>query len=72
MVALIYYSDNVDEYGDPAIFYRSGPKDLLAVFFYTLIMILSHAVIQEFILDASSISSRFLPQTITISMLLIL
>ena len=37
--------------------YRAGPKDLLAVFFYTLIMILSHAVIQEFILDVGDMNN---------------
>ena len=31
--------------------YKSGLKDLCAVFFYTLIGIVVHAVIQEYILD---------------------
>lgn len=34
--------------------YRVGAKDMLAVFFYTLIMILSHAIVQEFGLDVSN------------------
>ncbi|XP_067950293.1 translocating chain-associated membrane protein 1-like 1 [Watersipora subatra] len=37
--------------GSDLVLYRPGMKDVLAVFFYTLIMILAHAVIQEFILD---------------------
>mgnify|MGYP001793467871 CR=1 FL=1 len=39
--------------GNDLVLFRPGPKDMLAVFFYTLIMILAHAVIQEFILDVS-------------------
>jgi len=41
------------------VVYRTGPKDLLAVLFYTLIMILGHAVIQEFVLDVSSIDQSW-------------
>ena len=33
--------------------YTSGLKDLCAVFFYTLIAVVVHAVIQEYILDVS-------------------
>lgn len=41
--------------GYDLVLYRPGPKDMLAAFFYTLIMILAHAVIQEFVLDVSGI-----------------
>ncbi|KAF6025445.1 hypothetical protein EB796_016252 [Bugula neritina] len=37
--------------GNDLVLFRPGPKDLLAVFFYTLVMILAHAIIQEFCLD---------------------
>lgn len=40
--------------GQDLVLFRPGPKDMLAVFFYMLIMILVHAVIQEFVLDVSS------------------
>ena len=33
--------------------YTTGLKDLCAVFFYTLIGVVVHAVIQEYILDVS-------------------
>lgn len=33
--------------------YTTGFKDLCAVFFYTLIGVVVHAVIQEYILDVS-------------------
>lgn len=39
--------------GNDLVLFRPGPKDMLAVFFYTLIMILAHAIIQEFVLDVS-------------------
>lgn len=35
----------------PPIMYTSGPKDLALIFFYTLIMIVMHAVVQEYVLD---------------------
>lgn len=35
----------------PAITYTSGIKDLALIFFYTLIMIVMHAVVQEYVLD---------------------
>ncbi len=38
------------------ITFTSGLKDLCAIFFYTLIAIVVHAVIQEYILDVSSSS----------------
>jgi len=37
--------------GNDLVLFRPGPKDMLAVFFYSLIMVLAHAVIQEFLLD---------------------
>lgn len=45
-------------------FYKAGPKDLLAVFFYTMVMILFHAIIQEFILDVSISNTRIVSKEI--------
>ncbi|XP_039590638.1 translocating chain-associated membrane protein 1-like 1 isoform X2 [Polypterus senegalus] len=36
---------------EPINFYRYGPKDMATVFFYVLIAIILHALIQEYILD---------------------
>ena len=36
--------------------YTSGLKDLCAVFFYTLIAVVVHAVIQEYLLDVGQLS----------------
>ena len=36
------------------MFYTNGLRDLAAVFFYFLICIVIHAVIQEYILDVSN------------------
>ena len=40
--------------------YVTGLKDLCAVFFYTLIGIVVHAVIQEYILDVSFIAKMLM------------
>lgn len=37
--------------------YESGFKDYFAVFFYTLICIIMHAVLQEYVLDVSILTS---------------
>lgn len=49
--------------GEP-YFYASGWKDGCAVFFYTLICIIMHAILQEYVLDVSDISFAlsFTPQ----------
>ncbi|KAM8830844.1 translocating chain-associated membrane protein 1-like 1 [Synchiropus picturatus] len=41
----------LDERHDPANFYQYGPKDVATVFFYLLIAVILHALIQEYILD---------------------
>lgn len=38
---------------DQMIMYTHGAKDISCVFFYTLICIVIHAVIQEYVLDVS-------------------
>nr|XP_028590952.1 translocating chain-associated membrane protein 1-like 1 isoform X2 [Podarcis muralis]XP_028590953.1 translocating chain-associated membrane protein 1-like 1 isoform X2 [Podarcis muralis] len=40
-----------DERPEPVHFYEYGPKDVATIFFYMLIAIILHAVIQEYILD---------------------
>ncbi|XP_034269736.1 translocating chain-associated membrane protein 1-like 1 isoform X1 [Pantherophis guttatus] len=42
---------NIDDGSDPVHFYEYGPKDMATIFFYMLIAIILHAVIQEYILD---------------------
>lgn len=42
-----------DERPEPVHFYEYGPKDVATIFFYMLIAIILHAVIQEYILDVS-------------------
>ncbi|KAH9511217.1 Translocating chain-associated membrane protein [Dermatophagoides farinae] len=37
--------------GNPMALYSSGPKDLCVIFFYFLISIVIHAVVQEYIID---------------------
>ncbi|KPP79027.1 translocating chain-associated membrane protein 1-like 1-like [Scleropages formosus] len=39
---------------EPLNFYHYGPKDMATVFFYMLIAIILHALIQEYILDVSA------------------
>uniref|UniRef100_A0A3P9L858 Translocating chain-associated membrane protein n=1 Tax=Oryzias latipes TaxID=8090 RepID=A0A3P9L858_ORYLA len=41
----------LDEKSEPVNFYRYGPKDVATVFFYLLIAVILHALIQEYILD---------------------
>ena len=43
--------EEVDSISD--VLYTNGRYDLLAVVFYTLICIIIHAVIQEYVLDVS-------------------
>uniref|UniRef100_A0A803U1L2 Translocating chain-associated membrane protein n=1 Tax=Anolis carolinensis TaxID=28377 RepID=A0A803U1L2_ANOCA len=40
-----------DDKSEPVYFYEYGPKDMATIFFYMLIAIILHAVIQEYILD---------------------
>ncbi|KAF3860699.1 hypothetical protein F7725_000954 [Dissostichus mawsoni] len=41
----------LDEKSDPVNLYQYGPKDVATVFFYLLIAVILHALIQEYILD---------------------
>ncbi|XP_018612174.1 translocating chain-associated membrane protein 1 [Scleropages formosus] len=41
----------LDDRSEPLNFYHYGPKDMATVFFYMLIAIILHALIQEYILD---------------------
>lgn len=49
-------------------FYESGWKDLCAVFFYTLICIIMHAILQEYLLDVS-VANKMSGTRITITLL---
>lgn len=44
----------VDEKIEPVNLYQYGPKDMATVFFYLLIAVILHALIQEYILDVST------------------
>jgi len=44
-----------DERSDPVNLYQYGPKDVTTVFFYLLIAVILHALIQEYVLDVSTI-----------------
>ncbi|CAH8430097.1 unnamed protein product [Schistosoma rodhaini] len=43
--------NNTDENQENALLYSPGAKDLCVIFFYTLICIVSHAVLQEYLFD---------------------
>lgn len=43
-----------DEKMESANLYEYGPKDVATVFFYLLIGVILHALIQEYILDVST------------------
>lgn len=43
-----------DEKSEPANLYQYGPKDVATVFFYLLIAVILHALIQEYILDVGA------------------
>lgn len=43
-----------DEKIEPVNLYQYGPKDVATVFFYLLIAVILHALIQEYILDVST------------------
>lgn len=43
-----------DEKSEPMNLYQYGPKDVATVFFYLLIAVILHALIQEYILDVSA------------------
>lgn len=49
----ILFSSFTDERNDSINYYAYGFKDLATIFFYMLIAIILHAVIQEYILDVS-------------------
>lgn len=42
-----------EEKSEPGNLYQYGPKDVATVFFYLLIAVILHALIQEYILDVS-------------------
>ncbi len=44
---------------DLETFYFNGPLDLCSVFFYLLICIVVHAVVQEYVLDVSKTGLQF-------------
>lgn len=48
-----FYLDAEDK-PEPVNYYKYGPKDIATVFFYLLIAIILHALIQEYILDVSN------------------
>uniref|UniRef100_A0A1A7Y1I5 TLC domain-containing protein n=1 Tax=Iconisemion striatum TaxID=60296 RepID=A0A1A7Y1I5_9TELE len=44
-------TQGLDEISEPTNLYQYGPKDVATVFFYLLIAVILHALIQEYILD---------------------
>lgn len=48
-----YLSGTEDGAKEKTVVYTYGLKDLFTVFFYLLVCIVTHAVIQEYILDVS-------------------
>nr|XP_042717057.1 translocating chain-associated membrane protein 1-like 1 isoform X3 [Chrysemys picta bellii] len=42
---------STDDKSEPIHFYEYGPKDIATIFFYMLLAIILHAVIQEYVLD---------------------
>lgn len=54
-VALFFsFFFTADEKIEPVNLYQYGPKDVATVFFYLLIAVILHALIQEYILDVST------------------
>lgn len=43
-----------DDKIEPVNLYQYGPKDVATVFFYLLIAVILHALIQEYVLDVST------------------
>lgn len=48
-----WFCSDAEDKPEPVNFYKYGPKDIATVFFYLLIAIILHALIQEYILDVS-------------------
>merc|ERR1712035_154854 len=48
----------LDEKSESVNLYQYGPKDVATVFFYLLIAVILHALIQEYILDVSTSTSK--------------
>ena len=44
---------NVTELSEPKVLYTYGLKDTFLVFFYTIVAVIFHAIVQEYILDVS-------------------
>ncbi|MGH0174799.1 UNVERIFIED_CONTAM: hypothetical protein FKN15_002163 [Acipenser sinensis] len=56
MFITVQYNVTYTEYrSEPINFYDYGPKDLATIFFYVLVAIILHALIQEYILDVFSV-----------------
>lgn len=43
--------NTTEAFGNPYVQYSSGPKDLCVIFFYLLISIVIHAVVQDYLID---------------------
>lgn len=60
-IIFFFFSEDKSE---PVNLYQYGPKDVATVFFYLLIAVILHALIQEYILDVSihlqHLSHRFI------------
>lgn len=48
-----------DEKNEPVNLYQYGPRDVATVFFYLLIAVILHALIQEYILDVSTSAGTY-------------
>ena len=58
------FTDSVT--GDTVVMYGTGMRDLFTVCFYSLVCIVVHAVIQEYLLDVSHIINHSNPITVCV------
>lgn len=55
-----WFCSDAEDKPESVNYYKYGPKDIATVFFYLLIAIILHALIQEYILDVSFVMSSLL------------
>lgn len=51
---VVLLDSDAEDKPEPVNLYKYGPKDIATVFFYLLIAIILHALIQEYVLDVSN------------------
>lgn len=57
-ILTFWFCSDAEDKPEPVNYYKYGPKDIATVFFYLLIAIILHALIQEYILDVSNVWSE--------------